>query len=468
MSTVDLAIAGGDVVTPDGVTRADILIAGETILAIEPPGAARRAARVIDATGNLVLPGGVDVHTHFLIGFMGQRSVYDFASGSAAALSGGTTTVVDFALQRRGRSLMDGIKHRRVQADRHVDVDYGLHLIVTDVNPSSLAELPKAIEAGVTSIKVYMVYEQEQLRVRDGALLDLLRATGAAGMLVGVHAENADIIDHETARRVAAGETSPRFHALTRPPAAEREAIARALLLAEEAGAPLYIFHMSIGAGADLIERARARGVRAFGETCPHYLALTIDAYERPDGHLMVMSPPLRTVGDQDRLWRALKTGSLAAVASDDASYSAEAKALGMDSFATIANGVPGVEARLPILYTLGVLAGRLTLPELVELWSAGPARLFGLTPRKGTIAPGADADLVIIDPRRKTRLTKLSNYGPVGYSPYEGMEVGGVPLITIRRGAVLVEDGRYIGRPGGGRFLPRALPDTRLPTARH
>ena len=461
MSKLDIAITGGTVVTPEGAEEADVLISGESILAVEPPGTARRAERTIDAKGKIVLPGGVDVHTHFLVGFMGQRSVYDFASGSAAALCGGTTTIVDFALQRRGRTLMDGIKHRRTQADRHVAVDFGLHLIVTDVNSATLAELPRVVEAGVTSIKVYMVYEKEQLKVGDAALLDLLHATAPLGMLVGVHAENADIIDNYTARRLAAGEQTPRYHAVTRPPIAEAEAISRGLMLAEEAGAPLYIFHMSTGQGADLIEQARARGVRAFGETCPHYLALTVDAYERSDAHLLVMSPPLRTVDDQRRLWRALKEGTLAAVASDDASYSAEAKAQGKESFATIANGVPGAEARLSVLYTLGVASGRLTLQEFVQIWSAGPARLFGIAPRKGSIAPGADADLVIFDPEQSVRLTSNSNYGAIGYSPYAGMTMQGVPVLTIRRGQVVVEGGRYLGRPGDGRFLPRSLSDT-------
>jgi dihydropyrimidinase len=461
MSEIDLAIIGGTVVMPDGAEAADVLISDEKIVALEAAGTARAAARTIDAHSKVVLPGGIDVHTHFKIGFMGQRSVYDFANGSAAALCGGTTTIVDFALQRRGRTLMDGIKHRRTQADRHVAVDYGLHVIVTDVNADSLAELPTVIEAGVTSVKVYMVYEKEQLKVGDGALLDLLHATARLGILVGVHAENADIIDNYTRRCVAAGQLAPKYHALTRPPIAEAEAIARGLMLAEDANAPFYIFHMSIGAGADLIDRARERGVRAFGETCPHYLALTADAYERPDAHLFVMSPPLRTAADQGRLWRALKEGTLTAVASDDASYSAEAKAQGKESFATIANGVPGVETRLPVLYTLGVAAGRLTLPEFVEVWSAGPARLFGLAPRKGSIAPAADADLVIIDPERRQRLTDDSNYGALGYNPYAGMEVCGLPVLTIRRGKVVVEEGRYTGQAGDGRFLHRALPET-------
>ena len=465
MSEFDVAVINGTVITPDGAARRDVLIRGETIAAIEPSGPRRAATRVIDAEGRLVLPGGVDVHTHFLIGFMGQKSVYDFHTGSAAALRGGTTTIVDFALQRRGRTLMDGIKHRRVQADQRVVADYGLHLIVTDVNEASLAEIPAVIAAGVTSFKVYMVYEKEQLRVPDDALRTLLAAAGRAGILVGVHAENAEMIDRAIERCLAAGEHAPRFHALTRPPEAEAEAIRRAIRLAGEAKAPLYIFHLSAGDGLAAVEAAQARGQPVFAETCPHYLALTEAVYDRADAHHYVMSPPLRSAQDQAKLWQGLKTGSLAAVASDDASYSAEAKKA--SSFEAIANGVPGAEARLPVLFTLGVDSGRLSLSEFAEVWSGRPARLFGLAPRKGALIPGADADLVIVDTNRRERLTPSSHYGPIGYMPYDGMEVTGLPELTLRRGHIMVERGTFLGTEGSGQFLARQLPDTRLQPAR-
>lgn len=458
MTQADLVIAGGTVAAPTSVGPADVVVSGERIAAVVPAGTVP-AARRIDACGLIVLPGGVDVHTHLLIGFMGRRSVYDFFTGSVAALRGGTTTIMDFALQRRGRSLMDGIRHRRSQADGHVAVDYGLHGIVTDVNPRTLGEIEAAVEAGVTSFKVYMVYEKEQLLVPDGALRALLHAAARAGAIVGVHAENAGIIDFETARCLAAGQRAPRFHAVTRPPIAEAEAISRSLMLAEEAGAPLYVFHLAVGAGVDLVREARRRGVRAFAETCPHYLTLTDAAYERPDAHLYVMSPPLRSADDQARLWEGLADRTLVAVASDDASYDAEAKALGTGSFDAIANGVPGVETRLPLLYTFGVKQGRLSLRQLAEVWSEGPARLFGLTPRKGAITPGADADLVLIDPARRERLSAASHYGAVGYSPYDGIEVTGIPVLTLRRGRVVVDRGRFLGEEGQGEFLPRARP---------
>ena len=453
--TADLVLARGRVATPDGLLDADILVKDGTILDLVEPGAGR-GTMVEDAAGKVVLPGGIDPHVHFLIGFMGQRSVYDFASGTVAALRGGNTTVIDFALQRRGRSLMDGLKHRRVQADRHVATDYGLHLIATDVNAATLAEVPAVVAAGATSFKVYTVYEKEQLKVEDGPLHDLMRALGAAGGVLGLHAENASLIDHAIAKHLAAGETTPRFHALSRPALAETEAVSRGLLLAEDAGCPLHIFHLNSGPALALIEAAQARGQAATAETCTHYLALTAEVYDRPDGHLFVMSPPLRDAAHQARMWDGLARGSLGAVTSDDASYSAAAKALGAESFDRIANGVPGVEARLPLLWTLGVEQGRLTLPQFLHAWSEGAAEIFGLAPAKGRIARGADADLVVIDAEARRGMTTDSHYGAIGYNPFEGMDLTGWPVLTVRRGEVAVRDGTWLGRPGQGRFLAR------------
>jgi dihydropyrimidinase len=455
---IDLVVARGNVARPEGAAEADVLIADGRIVDVVDPGQGR-GARVIDAKDKLVLPGGIDAHVHFLIGFMGQRSVYDFFGGTVAALRGGVTTVIDFALQRRGRSLMDGLKHRRVQADRHVATDYGLHLISTDVSAAVLAEVPAVVGAGATSFKVYTVYEKEQLKVEDGPLFDLMTALGKAGGVMGLHAENASIIDREIAKRLAAGETAPRYHALTRPALAETEAVRRGLTLAEAAGCPLHIFHLNSGPGLDSVSAARAKGQNASAETCTHYLALTAEVYDREDGHLYVMSPPLRDAPTQERMWQGLAKGELCAVTSDDASYSAEAKALGRESFDRIANGVPGVEARLPLLYTLGVAQERLTLPQFLEQWSAGPARRFGLSPSKGSIAAGADADLVLVDTQARRPMNAASHSGPIGYSPFEGMQLTGWPELTLRRGVVAVEDGKFLGKAGDGRFLVRGKP---------
>lgn len=453
--TADLVIARGTVVRPDAAGPADVLVKDGRILDVVEPGTGR-GGETIDAAGRVVLPGGVDAHVHFLIGFMGQRSIYDFFSGTVAALRGGNTTVIDFALQRRGRSLMDGLKHRRVQADRHVACDYGLHLIATDINAATLAEVPAIVEAGASSFKVYTVYAKEQLQVEDGPLHALMRALGAAGGRLGLHAENASLIDHAIAQHLAAGEVAPRFHALSRPALAETEAVSRGILLAADARCPLHIFHLNSGPALQLIEAAQARGQPVSAETCTHYLALTAELLDGPDGHLFVMSPPLRDRATQQAMWEGVARGSLAAVTSDDASYSAEAKALGAASFERIANGVPGVEHRLPLLWTLGVEAGRLTLAQLAECWSAGPARLFGLAPQKGSIVAGADADLVLLDPEAMRRVTPASHHGAIGYHPFAGMELAGWPVLTLHCGRVAVRDGGFLGRPGEGRFIAR------------
>jgi dihydropyrimidinase len=451
----DLVIAGGMVAKPDGAALGDVLVKDGRILDIVDPGTGR-GTRVVEARDRIVLPGGIDPHVHFLISFMGQKSVYDFTSGTAAALRGGVTTVIDFALQRRGRSMLDGLAYRRKQADGNVACDYGLHLIATDINDQTLAEAPGLLAAGASSFKVYMIYESEGLEVKDGPLLELMHAAAKTGQNFVLHAENASIIERAIARHVAAGDFAPRFHAMSRPALAETEAVSRAMLLAEDAGAQIHIFHLASGPALDLIEAAQAKGQKVSAETCTHYLALTDEVYDRPDGHLFVASPPLRDKATQDRLWRGLASGSLSIVTSDDASYDAHAKALGKDRFDTIANGMPGVEARLPVLYTQGVASGRMTLERFTDAWAGGAARLFGLAPEKGVIAAGADADLVIIDPHTRRTMTIDSHYGPIGYNPFDGMELTGWPVMTIRRGEIAVENDRFLGKPGDGRYLAR------------
>ena len=456
--TADLVIANGTVVLPEGSTRADVVIAGERIVDVVDPGAGR-ASEIVDATDRIVLPGGVDPHVHMKIAFMGQPSVYDFESGGIAALCGGTTTVIDFALQRRGRGIIEGLRHRRKQADPVVTLDYGLHQIVTDVNESSLAELKQLRQEGVASLKVYMVYEEEQLKLEDGALYALMQGAADADLLIVLHAENAGIIERARAEAVRAGHFHPRFHALTRPPITEVEAVSRALLFSEDTGCPIHILHLVAEKGVDLIEQARRAGRRVTAETCTHYLALTDEAYERPDAQNYVMSPPLRSLQNQAALWEGLKSGVLSAVTSDEVSYSAAAKALGAN-FAEIANGCPGVQARLPVLYTLGVAEGRLTLERFAEVFATWPARIFGMGDRKGRIRKGYDADLVVIDPEQRRVMDAGCHYGDVGYTPFEGMELCGWPVLTVYRGRVVVRDGRFLGEAGQGRFIERGATD--------
>ena len=451
----DLVIRGGLAVLPEGPAEADIVIRGEEIVGVQEPRSAS-GARVIEADGRIVLPGGVDPHVHLMVGFMGQRSVYDFGSGSVAALRGGTTAIVDFALQRRGGSVLQGLKHRRKQADSVVAVDYGLHSIITDVNADTLAELAPLRAEGVASLKVYMIYEDDGLKVEDGALHALMGQAAKDDLMLVLHAENAGIIERLRAEAVAAGHTAPIWHARTRPPITEIEAVSRAILFAEDTGAAIHILHLVAQGALPLVQAARARGAKVTAETCTHYLALDESALNRPDGHNFILSPPLRSLDNQAALWEALKTGVLNAVTSDEVSYSAAAKAMGAGSFATVANGSTGIEARLPVLYTLGVEQGRLSLERFAQVFSTWPAQIFGFA-RKGRIAPGYDADLAIIDPTTRKTIGAATDYGDVGYNPYEGMSLTGWATHTVYRGQVVVEDGRFLGRLGQGRFIPRA-----------
>jgi dihydropyrimidinase len=455
----DLVIANGIVVLPEGAQRADVLVSGEKIVDIVEPGTGRGEA-VVDAAGKIVLPGGVDPHVHLMVGFMGQRSVYDFETGGIAALRGGTTTVVDFALQRRGGSMLAGLKHRRKQADPAVTLDYGLHLIATDVNQETLRELAQLCAEGVASLKVYTVYEDDGLKLEDGAMHALMQQAAKDGLMLVLHAENAGIVERLRAEAVAAGHTHPRWHALTRPPITEIEAISRAIRFSEDTGCGVHILHLVAAKGVELIEDARRRGLPVTAETCTHYLALTEEALEREDGHNYIMSPPLRDADNQFQLWQGLREGVLSAVTSDEVSYSAAAKALGLPSFATVANGCTGIEARLPVLYTLGVAEGRISLERFAEVFSTWPARIFGFGDRKGRIAKGYDADLVVIDPETRRTMSPASDYGDIGYNVYAGLELTGWAQTTVYRGKVTVKEGAFLCEKGQGRYLSRTAAD--------
>jgi dihydropyrimidinase len=450
----DIVIRGGTAVLSEGPAHADVVIRGAEIAGIAAPGQGT-AARVIDATGRIVLPGGVDPHVHLMVGFMGQKSVYDFESGGIAALRGGTTSIVDFALQRRGGSILKGLAHRRKQADANVTVDYGLHSIITDVNAGSLAELAQLRAEGVSSLKVYMIYDDDGLKVEDGPLHALMTQAAQDRLMLVLHAENAGIIERLRAEAVAAGHTDPIWHARTRPPLTEIEAIQRAILFSDDTGCPIHIFHLAAAGALPILEAARKRGAKVTVETCPHYLALDESALERSDGHNWILSPPLRDKTNQASLWDAVSSGLISAFTSDEVSYSAEAKALGAASFATVANGTTGIEARLPVLYTLGVADGRISVKRFAELFSTRPAEIFGFT-RKGKIAPGYDADLVIIDPDTRKTIGTATDYGPIGYNPYEGMELTGWAKQTFLRGKLVVDDGKFLGTAGQGRFVKR------------
>lgn len=454
-------IRGGTVVTAADTIRADILIEGERIAAVgaipDQPG-----AEVIDAAGCYVFPGGVDVHTHLDMPWRHTATADDWESGTIAAACGGTTTVVDFATQERGGSLRAALDAWHARADGRSVIDYGFHLAVIDWRDDVAAELPLVVDAGVSSLKLYMAYKGV-LMIDDAGLFRAMHVARDSGALTMVHAENGDVIDVLSQSYLASGQTGPLYHCLAHPPEAEAEATRRAIALAGIAGAPLYVVHLTCAGALAEVRAARDAGQAVYAETCPQYLVLDRSRYELPgfESAKYVISPPLRTPADQSALWGGLLGGDLQLVATDHCAFNyAEQKEFGRDDFTRIPNGAPGLGARLYLLYSEGVAAGRLSLNKFVDLVSARPAKLFGLYPRKGTVAPGADADLVLWDPNRAVTLTRDTlQQRKVDYTPYEGYQAHGAPRLVLRRGRVIARDGEFVGRAGGGAYLARQRP---------
>jgi dihydropyrimidinase len=443
-----LLIRNGTVATADGVRPADVLVDGETVAEVAP-GITAAADRTLDATGRFVLPGGVDVHTHLDMPYGDAVSADDFASGTVAAAMGGTTTIVDFAVQDRGGTLHAAVAAWQAKAKGKAAVDYGFHAIVTEVTPSVLREMDELVAEGITTFKLFMAYPG-RLMVDDAAIFRALLATARNGGMVMMHAENGHVIEVLQERALAEGRTEPMQHALTRPALTEAEAAHRAIALAELAGAPMYIVHVSAAETADEIAAARARGRPVYGETCPQYLFLTDAAY-REDGARFIMSPPLRDRRAQERLWRALVDGELQAVATDHCPFTLTDKHRHA-AFTKVPGGAPGIETRLTLLFD----ARRLPLERFVAVTATEPARLFGLYPRKGTIAPGSDADIAIWDPARTQVISAATHHMRVDYNPYEGRTVKGVPETVLLRGRVIAQGGSFTGEAGAGRFLRR------------
>lgn len=455
---LDLVLKGGRVVTPDGVVRCDVGVADGTIAALDEGLA---GAREIDAGGLLVLPGGIDSHCHMEqeSSFGGLMTADDFTSGTRAAAFGGTTTVIPFACQRRGASLARAVDDYAERAARGAHVDYAFHLMVTDPTPQVLgAELPALLAAGHRSIKLFMAYER--LRVGDRQMLDVMDVARAADALVIVHAENGDVIDWSTAALVADGRTEPRHHPLSHPAVAEVEAVHRLARLAGQAGVPVVVLHVSAADTLDEIRAARARGTALHAETCPHYLCFTAADMDLPgpEAAKWCCSPPLRDDRSRDALWAALAEGLFDVVSSDHAPYRFDATGKLVrgpePTFAEVPNGLPGIELRLPVLFSEGVVTGRLSLEQFARLAATRAAELYGLAGRKGSIAVGADADLAIWDPQLTRRVRAEQLHDACGYTPYEGREVTGWPTTVIRRGEVVVQDGALRSRPGSGRLL--------------
>jgi len=451
-------IRNAEVVTATDHYRADIYIVDGVIQAIGVD-LSLAADRIIDATGLLALPGGIDAHTHFDMPFGGTTSSDDFLTGTRAAAFGGTTTIIDFAIQTRGHTAQEAFDTWLGKAEGKAVIDYGFHMILSEVTPHTLQEMQSMVDQGITSFKLFTAYPGVFM-VDDGGIFQALQRAGEIGGLIAMHAENGSVIDVLVQQALARGQTAPKYHALTRPPEAEGEATHRVITLAKLAEAPLYIVHLSAFQALDEVTAARDRGQPVFAETCPQYLFLSYDNYEEPGfaGAKYVMSPPLRPKEHQEHLWRGLKTNDLQVVSTDHCPFCMkDQKILGQNNFAKIPNGAPGVETRMSLIYEGATKDGRLSLNRFVEITATAPAKLFGLFPKKGTIAVGSDADIVLFDPQGSTRWSAQTHHMRVDYNPYEGHTTPGAVRTVLSRGEVIIENEAFVGREGRGEFLKRA-----------
>lgn len=451
-------IRNGTIVTASDTYQADVLIENEKIAAIGHNLDAE-GAEVIDARGLYVIPGGIDPHTHLEMPFGGTVTSDDFETGTIAAAHGGTTTLIDFCLTEKGVPLKNSIQTWHDKSDGKAVIDYGFHLMIGEINESVLNELPQVIEEeGITSFKVFMAYKHV-FQADDETLFKTLVTAKKMGALVMVHAENGDVIEYLVNEALAEGRTDPIYHALTRPPEAEGEATGRAAQLAGLADSQLYVVHVTCDEAVQKISEARKKGIDVWGETCPQYLVLDQSYMEKPnfEGAKYVWSPPLREKWNQEKLWNALRNGELQTVGSDQCSFNFKGqKELGLNDFSKIPNGGPHVEDRVSLIYSEGVHKGRLTLNQFVDVVSTRSAKLFGLFPRKGTIAVGSDADIVLFDPQQKRTLSVETHHMNVDYNPYEGMEVVGQPVSVLCRGEFVIRDKQFVGRIGSGQYLKR------------
>ncbi|MGB9626885.1 MAG: dihydropyrimidinase [Phycisphaerae bacterium] len=455
----DSIIAGGSVVTPDGIIRADVGIAGEKIAAVARDLARRgRESRIIDATGHYVLPGAIDVHVHLDLPVKGTVTSDDFRTGTRAAARGGVTTIIDFVTPRTDQTLQAAIDEEFRRAEDKALIDYAFHVAITNWTRQQ-GELRSVIRRGFPTFKEYMIYASEGWQADDRVLFNTLERMRDLGGMLLVHAESAGVLDELVARHHTPGlmkKYGARLHAMTRPNYIEAEAVRRAVAWSEATGGPLYIVHLSTKEGADIIRDAQARGVPVLAETCPHYLVLDDSVFAKKDGHLFATSPQVKKPADRERLWRGLADGEIAVISTDTCTFTRRQKAAWKGDFTKIPGGLPGLETLLPITYTHGVLKGRLSLERLCEKLSTNPAKIMGLWPRKGAIRVGADADIAIIDPTKKIEVDPAKMETNADWSPYEGWRLAGFARTTLARGEVIVDDYRVIGREGRGRWLRR------------
>lgn len=453
----DMIIKNGIIVTSGEEFKADILVQNGKI--VEIANSIEASGKIIDATGEYVCPGGVEIHTHIDGILHGMRTVDDWFCASLGAASGGTTTVVDFPMQGQDQTLHETIDEYKERAAGKSVVDYAFTPIISKFTEETYREIPELIKEGVTTFKVFMYYKW---KIDDYNLARVLDVAGSNGGLISIHCENAGTIDYLADRAIRDGKTGPEWHAPTRPVSTEVEATTRVLNVAGEMKAPVLIVHMSAGPAAVEVARARAQGVLAYGEAMPHFLLLDDSAYDKPgyEGMKFVITPPLRPKEHQEVLWSSLRSGALVTVGSDHCAFPYKDKIRLFETrgsvFTMVPHGAPGIETRVPLIFSEGVSKGRISVTRFVEVVATNPAKLVGLYPRKGTLAVGSDADIMIIDPEKEVTISREMLHGNTDYTPFEGWQLKGYPVMTISRGTVLVDDGQFVARPGTGQFLKR------------
>ena len=459
---MSILIKNGRIITSVDDYMGDVFIENETITHIGKS-LDMEADEILDASGKYLFPGGLDPHTHLDMPFGGTVSADDFETGTRAAAHGGTTTLIDFAIQTKGQSTLEALDTWHAKAEGKTAIDYGFHMIVTDLEDDRVHEMKMLADEGITSYKLFMAYPGV-LYVDDGTIYRAMRKAGENGTVVCMHAENGIVIDEIVKRALAEGKTEPKYHALTRPTRMEAEGVHRAIAIAEVANVPVYIVHLSSSDALEQVMLARNRGVHAFAETCPQYLFLDHSYYEQEgfEGAKYVMTPALREKWNQDELWKGLRFGDLQSISTDHCPFCfKDQKTLGIDDFSKIPNGGPGVENRMSLVFNGGVNSGRISLNKFVELTSTAAAKTFGLFPKKGTIAVSSDADIVIFDPNRKETISvdnSCTHHMRVDYNAYEGFEVTGFTETVLSRGKIIIKDCEYMGKKGDGQFLKRGL----------
>ena len=454
---MSLLIKNARIITAEHDYTADIFIEKEKITTI---GVALNisADRTIDAKGKYVIPGGIDVHTHLDMPFGGTTSSDNFETGTRAAAFGGTTSLIDFAVQGRGTKMRTALNTWFKKAEGKATIDYGFHMIITDLPEADLGDMSDMVREGVTSFKLFMAYPNS-LMVDDATIFRAMKHTASTGSLICMHAENGNVIDLIVQKILAEGKTAPIYHALSRPTTAEAEAVNRTIALSQMAGAPVYIVHLSCNDALEKVAEARDSGLPTYAETCPQYLFLSLDDMNKPgfEDAKVVFTPPLREKWNQEKLWGGLKKNALQVISTDHCPFCfKEQKEIGKNDFTKIPNGGPGIEHRMQLIFDGGVVGKKITLNRWVELTSTTPAKIFGMFPRKGTIAPGTDADIVIWDPEKEHVISAATHHMAVDYSMYEGKKVKGDAEIVISRGEIIVEKGKFSGKPGRGNYIKR------------